>query len=140
MPEGLKKTVRQGLQFIGDGFREIKSNIWIELAFRDAKNLVFLDGRYVNEAAYTKENNGINFVVWRPGFENNDPNQSEAQIRPIVDWCLKTKQDGLIINKDLEEIPELKYYDFFVRNQGTLNDLKRKIDILYYPLLLRTFI
>src|SRR5262252_270201 len=33
-PPGLKMNVRKGLQFIGDGFRQIKENIWIEIALR----------------------------------------------------------------------------------------------------------
>src|SRR3990167_3977741 len=33
-PPGMNINVRKGLQFIGDGFRRIKSDIWIEIALR----------------------------------------------------------------------------------------------------------
>ena len=40
VPEGLKVTVRQALQKVGDGFREINPEIWIDLALRNSGKLL----------------------------------------------------------------------------------------------------
>ena len=137
IPPGMLKPVRQGLQFIGDGFRQIKSDIWIDILLRDKeKNLVISDGRYINEAKASKDRNGINIILWRPGFENDDPNPSEAQILPLVNWCLSTEQDGVIKHFYEEEgmtMPEMQYYDIFLRNDGTVEDLVQKIDRIIIP-------
>lgn len=86
-PPGFDMNVRQGLQFIGDGFRKIQGNIWIELAFRNrTDNIILSDARYINELKKIKSLDGLTILVWRPGFENNDPNGSESQIKPVVDW------------------------------------------------------
>lgn len=130
-PPGMLMNVRQGLQFIGDGFRKIKSDIWIEIALR-GKNLVIYDMRYHNEARHIRECGGISVVLYRPGFLNNDPNPSESQIRPVMEWCAETQEDGPILWRP--RMPEdVKLYDFFLRNDGTLEDLYGKVDRLLVP-------
>ena len=84
VPPCFSSTVRQGLQQIGDGFRKIKGDIWVELVFRVLnKNIVISDGRYINELERIRKEKGLNILVWRPGYENNDPNGSEAQLKPV---------------------------------------------------------
>jgi hypothetical protein len=139
-PPGMIMNMRKALQFIGDGFRLIKPDIWIEIAMRDERNAILSDARYINEAKYVAANDGFNIVIWRPGFENDDPNLSEAQIRPIVDWCIKTNQDGpirRIIQQD-EAPVGAHYYDYFMRNDGTIEDLYKKVDEKLVPWLLGT--
>lgn len=135
-PPGMLMPVRQALQFIGDGFRQIKANIWIEIALRDeTKNLVISDSRYINEAKFVKEKGGINVVLYRPGYLNDDPNPSESQIKPIVEFCDRTQKDGPIsFAHHSDNFPEgIGFYDFFLRNDGTLEDLYRKVDELLIP-------
>jgi hypothetical protein len=128
IPEGFDMPVRKSLQFIGDGFRKIKGNIWIETAFRTSDNIIISDGRYINEAKVISEKGGITVLVWRPRFENDDPNPSESQIRPFVDYCAKNLSDGPILGTD-----DLKYFDFFLKNDGSLEDLQKKIDQILIP-------
>ena len=130
-PPGMQMPVRKALQFIGDGFRQIKSNIWIELALRDeGKNKIISDGRYFNEAIATRKQGGYNILVWRPGHENNDPNPSESQIKVVVDWCkANMSTSGPIIT---DEHP-MALYDFFMINDGTIKDLQDRITTLLLP-------
>lgn len=126
-PPGMLKPVRQALQFIGDGFRQIKSDIWIDIALRGEDNKTFCDARYINEAIASKERNGFNILLWRKNFMNSDPNPSEAQLLPLVKWCLETEQDGIIKGKGPYGI---EYFDYFIRNDGTLDDLNIRVEKL----------
>lgn len=137
-PPGMAMNVRKGLQFIGDGFRNIKSDIWIEIALREKnKQLIISDGRYTsNEAKAVDYLGGINVLLYRPGFENDDPNQSEAQVRPLVDWCIKNmKKDGPIkYDPDRNDIPKhLEFFDYYLVNNGTIQQLYDKVSNLLVP-------
>lgn len=137
-PPGMSMNVRKGLQFIGDGFREIKSDIWIEIALREKdKQLIISDGRYTsNEAKAVDFLGGINVLLYRPGYLNDDPNQSEAQVRPLLDWCIKNiKIDGPIkYDPDRTDIPRhLEFFDFYLVNDGTIAQLQDKINNLLVP-------
>lgn len=131
-PELFKKNVRQALQFIGDGFRQIYPDVWVDYAIRNNPECCcYLDARYINELNKIKEKDGVNILVWRPGFENNDPNQSEAQMRPILDWFIAQNLEGYI--GELSKIGSPKgceYIDFFIINDGSLKDLYNKVDNL----------
>jgi len=148
IPEGFDSPVRQGLQQIGDGFRKIQGKIWIELAFRDRANpAIFSDVRYINELKKIKEVGGTTVLVWRPGHENNDPNGSEAQIKPLVDWFV-TQRPAFFNMKAIKLRTRLRlwiwravrtfrrlpppsgveYVDHFLVNDGSIEDLYRKVD------------
>lgn len=135
-PPGMDMNVRKGLQFIGDGFRKIKGDIWIEIALRDkSKNIILSDGRYVNEAKKVNENNGINILIFRKGYLNDDPNPSESGLKPLIEFCEVNCEDGLI-NKDLPNLPEeLKSFDIFIRNDNDLQNFYNKIDDIIIPLI-----
>jgi hypothetical protein len=124
-PPGFSMPVRQALQFIGDGFRKIKNDIWVDLIFRyNPSELVVSDVRYINELNKIKENKGVNILVHRPGFLNFDPNESEAQIRPFVEYYLSKNIEGRVYDSD----DRFKLIDYFIINDGTLEDLYKKID------------
>jgi len=133
-PPGFLLPIRQCLQFIGDGYRKIRDEIWIEIALRDTgKNLIISDGRYINEAKAIKKKNGLMFLIYRPGFLNDDPNPSESQIRPMLEWAHKHMVDGPVNYQELlmkygVNIPsELKYYDYFFLNDGDISHLQKKV-------------
>ena len=136
-PPGFLKPVRQCLQFIGDGFRGIQDQIWIDLAFREEKNRIVSDMRYLNEIIKVKGIGGVTVLIWRPGFENNDPNGSEAQIRPLVDFFAELGCEGLVnpaIRAARCELPECAdLIDVFLINEGTVEDLYTKVDNLIAP-------
>mgnify|MGYP000013384429 CR=1 FL=1 len=134
-PPGFLMTVRKSLQFIGDGFRQIQSNIWIDIALRDeSKKIVISDSRYINEAKAIKAKGGTMIVLYRPGFMNDDPNPSESQIKPIIEFCLKNLQEGPIpsyetLKEKYQDVPEgIQFYDYFIINGGSLGDLYLKVD------------
>ncbi len=144
IPPGFATNVRKSLQFIGDGFRQIQSDIWIQLAFREDVPKVISDLRYINEGRVCREHGGLNILVWRPGFENDDPNPSEAQIKPTVDWFAASGFEGDVRKHQLPDLvstpkdtgritayPSL--FDFFIRNEGTKEELLKKIDDLVIP-------
>jgi hypothetical protein len=137
-PEGFKKSVRQALQFIGDGFRQIYPDVWVEYAIKNNPDYsCYEDGRYFNELAKVKQKGGINILVWRPGYENNDPNLSESQIKPIVDWYASKNIEGnvSILHNQKDAPKEAQLVDFFLINNKDLESLYIKIDQLILPFL-----
>ena len=116
-PPNFLMSVRKCLQFIGMGFRSIRQNVWIDLALKEKS--VITDGRFLNEAKAVAQKGGINILVWRPGFENDDPNPSEAELLPYVKTCLENNWNGWLDH----------FHDFhyFLRNDGNLEDLEKKI-------------
>lgn len=132
IPPGMLMNVRKGLQFVGDGFRQIQPDIWMDIVFRETKNLIISDSRYINEAKAIKDKGGLTVVIYRPGYLNDDSNPSESQIRQVVEYCLENGIDGVIQKKN--NMPEiLSYYDYFMINDGTLQDLYSKIDQKLIP-------
>jgi hypothetical protein len=142
-PPGFKKNIRKSLQFVGDGFRQIKDNIWIEIALRENKNLIFSDCRYHNEAKAIREKKGVTILLYRPGFINDDPNPSESQLRPSVEWCADNLEEGLISPQLLNysNFPaELCYYDYyFINDRSDLNSLYEKIKNQLVPFVEEAF-
>lgn len=120
-PEGFDMNVRQALTFIGDGFRNIQPSIWIDLLLKNnQENLIISDTRYINECNYVRSHNGVTVLLWRPGHENNFPNRSEQELMQFVE-ILKNKPDGQIRSDDIP-------FDFWIKNDGSVEDLYYKID------------
>jgi len=139
-PPGFKVPIRKGLQNIGDGFRQIVDDIWIQIALRDSsKRQIISDGRYINEGATVQSKGGLNILVYRPGFINNDPNPSESQIRPIVEYFRDYVPPGEVkLNWNDYEYPYgCQFYDYFLVNSGTLEDFKVKIKNELLPFVMR---
>lgn len=149
IPPGFDMPVRQALQFIGDGFRKIMGTIWLDLAFRDNLPKIISDVRYINEFTRVKAEGGLNILIGRPDRLNDDPNGSEAQIRPYIDWCFKafsptTKFVDLrdvdwrsIRDKCTSEAeyppPNIEMFDVFIRNDGTIDELYNIVDTKLVP-------
>lgn len=129
-PPGFKKPVRQAWQVIGDGFRQINSDVWVDYAFNNNDpETCYTDGRYINELFRVKKQGGLNVLLYRPSHVNNDSNESEAQIKKLVDWFVSNSIEGDIRNlnkNDFEQGCEL--VDFFIVNNSSLDDLYSKID------------
>lgn len=142
VPPGFDMPVRKSLQFIGDGFRKIRQSIWMDLVFVDKQPKIISDVRYINEFKRVKKERGLNILIGRTNRLNRDPNGSEAEIRPYVEWCLKNfdanfvdlkKEDCSAVywrNKigplkwgKISAPDNIKDFDVFVRNDGTIQDL-----------------
>ena len=133
-PPGFLVNVRKALQFIGDGFRSIKDDVWIERLFSQHPDEVAIsDVRYRNELAAVRERGGVNLLIYRPGFMNDDPNGSEAQIRPFVEHFLAASKEGRVHSHG-----DFGLVDFFVINDGGLDEFRAKIDDLVVPFLKRS--
>ena len=145
-PPGFDMPVRQALQFIGDGFRKIRGTIWLDLAFTDNIPKIISDVRYVNEFTRVKDEGGLNILIGRPDKLNDDPNGSEAQIRPYLDWCLKTFSPNAkfvdmrdvdwvnIRNLMVNQPPEnIEMFDVFVRNDGSIDELYEIVEAKLVP-------
>ena len=135
-PDGFLMPIRQSLQFIGDGFRKIKENIWIDIALRGQSNLVISDSRYINEAKAVKGVGGVNILVFRPGFINYDKNPSESQLRPLIEFASQHFTDGPIMHDIIRQAggpSDLSFYDFYIVNEGNLSDFKSMIQKILLP-------
>ena len=136
LPPGFDKPVRKSLQFIGDGFRQIKSSIWLDLVFKDDINKIISDTRYVNEFRRVKREGGLNILICKPDRINSDSNGSEAEIRPYVDYFLSITEERFTVVKDLilTDAPEFtEEFDVFIKNDGTVEDLYNVIDEKLVP-------
>lgn len=141
-PPGFDMPIRQALQFIGDGFRKIKGSIWLDLAFRNKEiSTIISDVRYINEFTRVKKEGGLNIIIARPEKLNYDTNESEAQIRPYVNWLMSrfrttgekvvdlTKFDWKEAHKSVLAPPDhIELFDLFVLNDGTTEDFYTLIE------------
>ncbi len=145
IPPGFLMPIRKALQFIGDGFRQIQANIWIETCFRlNQAPFIISDARYINEAKAVRKHGGFNVLMWRPGYENNDPNPSEAQLKPVIDYCVSNGIEGSLHTRYPDVVymhaPEGLYeYDWFFRNDGSPGDLFQTADRELVPAVLDHF-
>jgi hypothetical protein len=122
VPETFDMAIRPALTFIGDGFRRIQSEIWIDLVFRNNRdNLLISDVRYINEAESIKKRGGNTVLVWRPGFENNIDSASEQQLMPFIEKLASMDSPSKIA--DMDDIP----FDYFLVNDGDVDDLNDKV-------------
>jgi hypothetical protein len=126
IPTGFDAPIRMGLTTIGDAWRNIKRDIWIQKLFsRHRGNLVISDCRYINEAEHIQANNGVTILVWRPGHENTTPSRSEQELMPFV-YQLVDYPEGPI--KD-DTIP----FDLWLKNDGSLKEWFGKIEDIVIP-------
>lgn len=133
-PPGFLVSVRKALQFIGDGFRSIKDDVWIERLFiQHPEKVVISDVRYRNELVAVRERGGVNVLIYRPGFLNDDPNGSEAQIRPFVEHFLAAGREGRV-----EASGDFGLVDFFLINDAGIDEFHAKIDALVSSFLKRS--
>jgi len=124
-------SARQAMQYIGTNlFREqmdklipgISESFWITVLERELnknKNYVFSDCRMQNEIDFIKKfgnHGGIIVKIIRP--------QKEVEERDIL------KEDHTLSHKTESNIDEVKGYDYVIINDGTKEDLYKKLDDL----------
>ena len=127
-PPGFLLPLRDCLIIIGDGFRKMNGDVWIENVFRNQQHHeIIADCRYVNETVAIRERGGISILLWRPGFENDIKNASEQEYAEFIKILKPLNFDGII--PEHLNIP----FDLWIRNDGTLEDLHQKIDEIVVP-------
>lgn len=141
-PPGFIMNVRDSLMFIGDGFRQIQPQIWVERCFKKSKYPVILsDGRYYSELRKVRELGGINVLVYRDGFLNDIKNASESELRPLIEFYIESGVDGSTAEylNGYFNIPcaEIFLVDYFIRNDSDLNSLYNKINEDLVPFIQR---
>ena len=134
-PPGFTKTVRETLQFIGDGFRQANPNVWVDYAFaNNPLKSCYTDGRYINELRRVKSEGGVNILLRRPSHENNCKNESEAQIKRLVDWFVVNEVPEGYVGSKLQSAPDgCELIDFFIVNDGDVPSFYSKLDKLVVP-------
>lgn len=130
-PPGFDLPVRDCLILIGDGFRRMKGDLWIVEAFHGlTSHQIISDCRYYNEAVYNRDRGGVNILLWRPGHENDIQNDSEQQLVPYIKTLAARRAEGYLNDPSIP-------FDLFLINEGTKEDLFRKVDDLVVPLVLK---
>lgn len=140
IPPGWGMTVRKALQFIGDGFRGIKGDVWIEQAASKVRKEgwfrvlhVFTDIRYLNELSKTKDLNGFVILVYRPGYLNDVDHPSEALLRPILKWFIENRKEGYVNDVPADAPEGASMIDLFLINDGSVEDLREKVKKYMMP-------
>lgn len=141
IPEGFSGMIRDGLTMIGDGWRNLKQDIWLKkLLENNEDNLIISDCRYINEARafqgkdkypYMKDYQGVTCLLWRPGFENDKPSRSEQELMPFVRKLEKVPCGPI----NDPEIP----FDLWLKNDGSKEDWLAKIDSIVLPFVTEKF-
>ena len=107
------------------------SDVYKRQLFRQhPDDVVISDVRYRNELVSVHERSGMNLLIYRPGFLNDDPNGSESQIRPFVEYFLASGKEGRVVS-----CGDFGLVDFFLINDGGIDDLYAKIESLVVPFL-----
>ena len=116
IPNGWNMSVRDALINIGDRFREINEDVWIDLALNPIKNRIITDTRYYNEIINVRKTykNSCIVRIINPSKRIIEGNRSEIDL---------IKYDNYMING----IPKDSIYDYVIINDGTLNDLESKV-------------
>lgn len=129
VPNGIDIPVRQALIEVGNGFRKIRSSIWIDLIFKDKSPQIISDVRFINELVATMDHNGYNVLIVNPNKINYDP--AEQELLPLILWAINNP-DVIIPPKDAFErlgAPiSIKYINYILWNDKSIEDLYRKID------------
>ncbi len=122
-PPGFLVPVRNGLQMIGDGFRQVKSDIWIDYVLNNPKSdLVISDVRYCNEAVAIRKMQGLNICILRPDKINNDQNDSEKIIGQVALHFDRMGYDGPVVYDETYPM-----FDYFLKNDGDIPKLENRV-------------
>ena len=133
IPPNLLKSVRDGLIFIGDGFRSIYPNIWIDKLFNSLNKdngSIISDCRYFNELRAVRNAGGYNVLIARKEMLNTDDNKSESEIRPLLEYVLGLSK---------ERPKEMDLIDYVIMNNGTLEELQKQVEVDLMPAVQKYF-
>jgi len=133
------KKMRNILQIVGETFRSICPDVWVNAAIRDVhSNVVFTDVRHENEMNAIINRNGYLILLGRTRYLNNDPHASESGLRDAITWFLENTNDDCVCTKDISNLPEkFKKFSYFVRNDSTLKELQSTISQIIHELKLK---
>lgn len=119
-PPGFLKNVRECLTDIGDKFRYMKSDIWIDHVFLNQKhNQVITDMRYPNEVTRVHAVDGVSILLSR-----STTTEYMAEEQHFAKYVSQLRE--LNIEGPIPAHLNIKF-DLFITNDGTLEQLEDKI-------------
>lgn len=92
---GVKHTVRELLQGLGDLMRAENPYVFVECALNSDSDLIVSDCRMPNEADAIRKQGGIVIRVERDGLQSSDTHSSETAMKEIVPDIIVENNKGL---------------------------------------------
>ncbi|MFW5794549.1 MAG: hypothetical protein ACOCV1_03590 [Bacillota bacterium] len=130
IPESWNMSVREALNNIGDRFREVCPNVWIDIALNSSGNKIVTDVRYSNEISEIKKRyHSLIIKIIRPSFSKEKGHRSETSFIEI-DKSIPNNLEGPC--SEYNNVP----YDYIIRNNGDLKDLEEKVKYKLLPFVL----
>ena len=126
----IKVSMRKTLQLVGETMRQVSPDVWVNNALKNipTDKCIITDVRYQNEMESILERNGILVLLGRSKYLSEDPHPSESGLQHAIQWFLNNTSDNLIVVKNELNVPEkFKKFSFFLRNDGSLDDLRKHI-------------
>lgn len=121
--------MRLVLQLIGETFRQVSPDVWVNAAMRGLKkNVIFTDVRHENEMQSIRSRQGQLILLGRTKYLNMDPHPSESGLKDAIIWFLENTTDEIIKIESLPSVPqEYRKFTYFLRNDGTMKTLQQNI-------------
>ena len=128
----LNMKMRDTLQIIGETFRSISPDVWVNAAMIDKEtNLIFTDVRHENEMDAILKKKGILILLGRTKYLNTDPHPSESGLKDAVSWFLQNTKTSIVKVSDVKNVPvDYQRFSYFIRNDSTLKDLYNDINVV----------
>lgn len=126
--------MRSILQLIGETFRNVSEDVWVNAAMRNipkSKNVIFTDVRHANEMNAILSRRGHLILLGRSKYLNHDPHPSESGLQKAIVWFLENTSKDFIAVQDVDYVPsEFKKFSFFIRNDSSMSELQKNVDII----------
>lgn len=126
----IKVPMRKTLQLVGETMRQVNPDVWVKNALKNipTETCIITDVRYQNEMESILERNGVLVLLGRSKYLSEDPHPSESGLQDAIKWFLTNTSENLIIVKNQPNVPEeFKKFSYFLRNDGSLEDLRKHI-------------
>lgn len=123
-------SMRKALQLIGETMRQVSTDVWVTNALKnlDDHKCIITDVRHSNEMKCILNKNGTLILLGRSKYLSEDPHPSESGLQHAIKWFLTNTSESFIVVKNQSNVPdELQKFSYFLRNDGSLQDLKRHI-------------
>tara|TARA_B100001741_G_scaffold94680_1_gene77700 strand:+ start:2885 stop:3451 length:567 start_codon:yes stop_codon:yes gene_type:complete len=126
--------MRSLLQLIGETFRNVSEDVWINAAMRNIpknKNIIFTDVRHANEMDAILSKQGHLILLGRSKYLNQDPHPSESGLQEAIVWFLENTSEDLVFVENVESVPsEFRKFLCFIRNDSSMSELQKNVDIV----------
>lgn len=123
-------SMRKTLQLVGETMRQVNPDVWVKNALKNipTEKCIITDVRYQNEMQSILQRDGILVLLGRSKYLSEDTHPSESGLQHAIQWFLNNTYDNFIVVKNEPNVPdEFQKFSFFLRNDGSLDDLRRHI-------------